>query len=166
MSTTSVPCLAAAVSSRTPRNPAALVMSTSSGVTTTGTPLTISTGNPVSGIGACLLPEMPLAVMPLDHEQGDVVASRLAADQGARHRDAGRFRGLSRHGLAEPVYPVIDHLAGALDQAIGVEAQQGPRRDRDGGHRAPCPGGHADQRARLDLGQLGGLPRVCDDRRE
>src|SRR5215472_13670722 len=97
MSTTSVPCLAAAVSSRTPRSPAALVMSTSSGVTTTGTPLTISTGNPASGIRACLPP-----VMPLDHEQSDVVAGRLAADQGTRHRDAGRFRGLGCHRLAEP----------------------------------------------------------------
>src|SRR5690348_16191031 len=154
MSMTSVPCLAAAVSSRTPRSRAALVMSTSSGVTTTGTSLTISTGNPASGIRFCLPPVVSLdLVMPLEHKQRDVVAGRVAADQGARHRDAGRFRGFSRHGLAEPVYPFVDHLAWALDQAIGVEAQQGPRRDLNGGHRALCPGGHADQRAQLDLSQ-------------
>src|SRR6185437_3495644 len=152
MSTTSVRCLAAAVSSRTPRSLAAFVMSTSSGVTTTGTPLTISTGNPASSIRACLSPVVPLdPVMPLEHEQRDVVAGRLAADQGTRHRDAGRFRGLGRQRLAEPAYPVVDHLAWALDQPIGVETQQGPRRDLNGSHRAPCRGGHADQGAQLDL---------------
>ena len=54
MSTTSVPGLPAAASSSTPRSLAALVMSTSSGVTTTGSPLIISTGNPASGIRVCL----------------------------------------------------------------------------------------------------------------
>src|ERR1051326_2538388 len=97
MSTTSVPGLAAAASSRTPRSLAALVMSTSSGVTTTGTPLTISTGNPASGIRARLSPVVPLdPVMPLEHEQRDVVAGGGAADGGPRPRDESRFRGLGR----------------------------------------------------------------------
>src|SRR5512135_1504309 len=120
MSTTSLPGPCLAASSKAASNPAALVISTSSGVTTTGTPLTISTGNLASGIRVCL----PLGLAP-DHEQGDIVAGWLATDQGPRHRGSGRFRGLCRQRPAEPVQPFIDHLAGPLDQAIGVKAQQG-----------------------------------------
>src|SRR5436305_14392915 len=88
MSTTSVPRPPAAASSSASRSLAALVMSTSAGVTTTRSPLIVSTGNPASGIRA----RLPLLVPP-DHEQGDVVADRLAADQGPPHRGAGPLRG-------------------------------------------------------------------------
>lgn len=74
-STTSLPGPCLAASSSVARNPSALVMSTSSGVTTTGTPLTISTGNLASGIRVSI----SLGVAP-DHEQGDIVAGRLATD--------------------------------------------------------------------------------------
>src|SRR6201994_455639 len=77
MSTTSLPGPCAAASSSAARNPSALVISTSSGVTTTGTPLTTSIGNLTSGIRVLLL----LGVAP-DHEQGDIVAGRLATGQG------------------------------------------------------------------------------------
>jgi hypothetical protein len=50
MSTTSVPGPSAADCSSAARSPAALVISTSSGVATTGTPLITSTEKPTSGI--------------------------------------------------------------------------------------------------------------------
>src|SRR6266566_4773984 len=101
-----------AASSSAARNPVALVMSISSGVTTTGTPLTISTGNLTSDTGV----PFSSGVAP-EHEQGDIVAGRLAADQGPRHRGTGRFRRLCRHRPAQSAQPFIDHLAGPLDQA-------------------------------------------------
>src|SRR5690242_16263222 len=93
MLTTSVPRLSAAASSRTARSRAALVTSISSHVVTTGTPATISTGNPASGMRVTLS-----GVLAPDHEQGDIVTSRLAADKGSHHLGAGCFRGLCRYG--------------------------------------------------------------------
>src|ERR1700759_5534149 len=120
-----------AASSSAARSLSALVISISPGVTTTGTPLIISTEKLVSGIRVCL----PPGVAP-DHEQGDIVAGWLATDEGSHHRGTGHSRGLCRHRRAEPVQPFIDQLAGPLDQAVGIKAQQRARRDRHGGHRA------------------------------
>src|SRR5690242_13290822 len=117
MSTTNVlECPAA--SSSAVRNAAALVMSISPGVTTTGTSPAISTRKLRSGIRVTLLP----GLAP-QHEQGDVVAGRLVADQRRHDRGTRRLRGLGRHRSAEPVQPVVDQLAPALDQAVGVKAQ-------------------------------------------
>src|SRR5205823_9809448 len=148
MSTTTLPGPRPAASSSAARNPAALVMSISSGVTTTGTPLTISTANLTSDTGVPFSP----GVAP-EHEQGDIVAGRLAADHGPRHGGTGRFRRLGRHRPAQPAEPFIDHLAGPLDQAVGVKAQQGARRDRHGRHRASRIRGNADQHTYPDVGE-------------
>src|SRR5580693_9664183 len=102
MSTTSLPgpgpC--AAASSSAARNPSALVISISSGVTTTGTPLTTSTENLASGIRV-----LPLLGVAPDHEHSDIVAGRLATDYGPHHRGTGHFRRLGCHRPAEPVQP-------------------------------------------------------------
>ena len=65
-----------------------------------------------------------------DYQQGYVVAGRLAAYQLAHHLGAHDFRGLRHDDPAQSFQPVINQLARALDQAIGVEAQQGTGRDR------------------------------------
>src|SRR5512146_2256912 len=137
MSTTNVLPRPAA-SSRAVRNAAALVMSISPGVATTGTSPAISTWKLTSGIRVTLHP----GLAP-HHEQGDVVTSRLVADQGPHDRGTRRLGGLGRHRPAEPVQPVVDQLAPALDQAVGVEAQQRAWRDRQGAHRAPGLQAHA-----------------------
>src|SRR5512146_2409203 len=109
MSTTSVSCLPPAASSRTARSLAALVTSTSSHVFITGMPVTISTGNPASGILA------PLSGSRTpDHEQSDIIASWLAAHEGSHHRSAGCLRGLRGYSPAEPGQAVIDQLTRPL----------------------------------------------------
>src|SRR4051795_6533411 len=118
MSTTNVLERPAASSSAV-RNAAALVMSISPGVTTTGTSPAISTRKLRSGIRVTLHP----GLAP-HHEQGDVVAGRLVAAQPPHARGTRLLRGLGRQRPAEPVQPVVDHLAPALDQAVGVKAQQ------------------------------------------
>src|ERR1700754_5138860 len=89
-----------AASSSVVRNAAALVMSISSGVTTTGTSPAISTRKLRSGIRVTLLP----GITP-HHEQGDVVAGRLVADQRRPDRGTRRLRRLRRHRPAEPGQP-------------------------------------------------------------
>src|SRR2546429_99152 len=127
-----------AASSSAVRNAATLVMSISPGVTTTGTSPAISTRKLRSDIRVTLRPGLAT-----HHEQGDVVPGRLVADQRPHDRGTRRLRGLYRHRPAEPVQPLVDQLAPALDQAIGVKAQQRARRDRQGAHPAPGPPGPA-----------------------
>src|ERR1700759_1543104 len=84
----------------------ALVMSISSGAVRTGTPLITSTGNLTSGIGADLFTRgqhggdrsARSRDLPPDHQQGDVIAGRLAADQVAHDRGADGFRRLRHDG--------------------------------------------------------------------
>src|ERR1700749_2461043 len=133
MSTTNVLPRPAASSSAV-RNAVALVISISLGVTTTGTSPAISIRKLRSGIRVTLLP----GLTP-HHEQGDVVAGRLVADQRPHDRGTRRLCGLGRHRPAEPVQPRVDQLAPALDQAVGVKAQQRARRGRQGANRAPGP---------------------------
>src|SRR3954451_21328263 len=154
MSTTSVPRLYAAASSRTARSRAALVMSISSHVVTTGTPVTIATGNPASGMRVILSEDLAP-----DHEQRDVVACGLAADEGSYHRGTGRPRELCRYRPAQPGQAVIDQLAGPLDQAISVKTQQSAGRDRHGTHRALHVRGNPDHQASPDAGQFRRPPR-------
>src|ERR1700750_73948 len=123
MSTTNVLERPAASSSAV-RNAAALVMSISSGVTTTGTSPAISTRKLRSGTRVTLR----LGLAP-HHEQSDIVAGRLVADQRPHPRGTRRLRGLGRHRPAEPVQPIVDQFAPALDQAVGVKAQQRAPRD-------------------------------------
>src|SRR6185312_13193840 len=78
-----------AASSSAVRNAVALVISISLGVTTTGTSPAISTRKLRSGIRVTLLP----GLTP-HHEQGDVVAGRLVADQRRHDRGTRRLRGL------------------------------------------------------------------------
>jgi hypothetical protein len=101
-----------------------------------------------------------------EHEQGDVVLGRPAADQVLHHRGADRIRGLRGHRPAETGQPVVDHLTPALDQAVGEKAQQGAGRDRHRGYRPARLTGQADHQARRGAGQLRRLSRTCDDRRE
>src|SRR5512142_3152394 len=108
MSTTNVLPRPAASSSAV-RNAAALLMSMSPDVTTTGTSPAISTWKLTSGIRVALHP----GLAP-HHEQGDVVTGRLVADQGPHDRPPRRLRGLGRHRPAEPVQPFVDQLAPAL----------------------------------------------------
>src|SRR6201989_3532853 len=149
MSTTNVLERPAASSSAV-RNAAAVVMSISSGVTTTATSPAISTRKRRSAIRVTLLP----GLAP-HHEQGDVVAGRLVADQRRHDRGTRRPRRPRppRPGTAAP--PLVDHFAPALDQAVGVKAQQRARRDRQGAHRAPGLQAHADHRAGPNAGQYG-----------
>src|SRR5690349_15545226 len=98
-----------AASSSAVRNAAALVMSISLGVTTTGTSPAISTRKLRSGIRATLLG------LASHHKQGDIVAGRLVADQRPHDRGTRRLWRLGRHRPAEPVQPVVDQLAPALD---------------------------------------------------
>jgi hypothetical protein len=74
----------AAELSRTACSRAALVTPVCSHVLTTGTPVTISIGNPASGMRVILSGDLAP-----DHEQGDVVACGLAADQGSHHLGTG-----------------------------------------------------------------------------
>src|ERR1700751_4744255 len=96
MSTTNVLERPAASSSAV-RNAAALVMSISSGATTTGTSPAISTRKLRSGIRV-----PPLPGLAPHHEQGDVVAGRLVADQRRHDRGTRRPRGLGRPQPADP----------------------------------------------------------------
>src|SRR5947208_16087994 len=105
-SATTMPGPRPSASSSAARNPAALVMSISSGVTTTGTPLTISTANLTSDTGVPFSP----AVAP-QHEQGDIVAARLAADHGPRHGGTGPFRSVGRPRPSPPAGALVEPLA-------------------------------------------------------
>src|SRR5438067_1399236 len=106
------------------RGRAALVTSISSQVVTTGTPATISTGNPASGTRVILSGDLAP-----DHEQGDIVASRLTADESSHHRGAGCPRELRRYRPAKPGQAVVDQLS-------VIKTQHGAGRARHGSHRA------------------------------
>src|ERR1700750_3478938 len=105
MSTTNVLERPAASSSAV-RNAAALVMSISSGVTTTGTSPAIATRKLRSGIRVT-----PLPGLAPHHEQGDIVAGRLVADQRPHDRGTRRLRRLGRDRPAEAAPPRVDQAA-------------------------------------------------------
>src|SRR5580658_1420801 len=167
------PCVAAWSSAS--RSAAARVMSISSGTLTTCTPRTIWIGYVTSVI--CVLPCRTLGPgstsafvlqalccwLALGNEQGDIVAGGLAAHQGCHDRSAGSLWRLCRDRLTEPGQAIIDCLARAFDQPIGVKTQQGAWRYRHGGYLPSRIRGDADHQPCWDISHFSGLPRAGDD---
>jgi hypothetical protein len=64
-----------------------------------------------------------------DHEHGDVIRGGLAAHQRGHDGRTCGFAWLGRYQLAKTRHAQVNQLAAALDQAIGVEAENRARRD-------------------------------------
>jgi cation diffusion facilitator family transporter len=85
-------------------------------------------------------------------EHCDVVAGRRAADHCCHQGGAGGVRRAGGQVLAELVKAVLKWLAGALDQAVGVEAHQGAGWDLNGSGPAGNGGIDADHQVRSHIG--------------
>ena len=78
--------------------------------------------------------------LAVQHEYGDVVGGRVGAHQRPHHRGAHRFGGAGEHRLGQPVQTHGQRPPAALDQAVGVQAHRGARRQRDGADVAAAAG--------------------------
>ena len=108
----------------------------------------------------------PAGLLAAEHQQGYVVSGRGVVSHGSHHCGAGGVGLPGGNRCAQPGDAVVDGQATALNQPIGVKAQQCPWREANGSHLPGLLGGNAEQDIGRELGSHGRLAGVSDDRRQ